>query len=322
MSEETQETQETQKKGNGAFVAIIIILFLMLAGMAYMWSSKNGQHNECQLANDQLNADMAGMNEMMSGYIGTMSNDMKTDFKSMLATYDELLVQDATQADSLNAQKERINELLAEVEKGKMSAYQLFKAKQEIETMKSIMRGYIVQIDSLNTLNLQLTNNLDSTTTALHVTQEDRDRLAQEATDLAGQVAEGSKLQAYSFNSVGLKMKLNNTTTETSRAKSVVQIKSAFTISANPITTPGNKEVYLQVITPEGKTLQSSSSNIIETDNGSVAFSDKKTINYNNQRVDMAIFYNLGGVKLSKGNYKVNIYCQGALIGTDSFTLK
>ncbi|MDX2359930.1 MAG: hypothetical protein QNK23_03920 [Crocinitomicaceae bacterium] len=318
----SEESQETQKKGNGAFVAIIILLFLMLGTMGYLWSSKNTQLSDCQLKNDELNADMQGMNEMMSEYVGTMSNDMKTDFRSMLSTYDELLAQDQTKADSLNAQKDRISELLAEVEQGKMSAYELFKARKEIETMKSIMRGYIVQIDSLNTLNLLLTDSLDYTTGVLQVTQEDRDRLEQETSDLNAQVAEGSKLQAYNFVSEGLKMKLNNTTTATTRAKNVVQIKASFTISANPITEAGNKPVYMQIITPEGKTLQSSSSNIIDVDGGSVAFSDQKIINYQNERVDIAIYYNLNGATLSKGNYKIKIYCQGSLVGTDSFTLK
>ena len=117
-------------------------------------------------------------------------------------------------------------------------------------------------------------------------------------------------------------MKLNNTTEESNKAKNIVQIKSAFTISENPITPAGNKTVYLQVITPEGKTLQSSSGNIVSVDGGSIPYSDKKEIDYNNQRIDMAIYYRLNGEELTKGNYKVKIYCQGQLIGSDSFTLK
>ena len=150
------ELQEPQKKSNGGYVAVIIILLLLLGGMAYLWSSKNGELNQCQNDNKTLNADMQGMNEMMSGYVGGMTNDIKTDFKSMLSTYDALLEKDASQADSINEQKAQIQDLLEKVERGNMSARQLFSARKEIETMKGIMRGYIVQIDSLNTLNLQL----------------------------------------------------------------------------------------------------------------------------------------------------------------------
>lgn len=316
------ENQEPKKKSSGAFVAITILLLIALAVMAYLWSSKNSQLNQCKNDNAVLHSDMKGMNEMMSGYVGGMTNDLKSDFKNMLSTYDALLEKDKSQEDSINRQKAEIEELLQKVERGNMSAHQLFKARKEIETMKRIMRGYIVQIDSLNTLNLKLTNNLDSTNTVLVVTQGERDQYKTDAEYNAEQVKKGSKLQAFNFSSGGLKMKLNNTTTDSDRARSIVQIKSSFTISENPIATSGKKAVYMQIVAPDGKTLQSSSSNIIDTESGQVAFSDYKDIDYQNQRIDMAIYYNLNGQELSKGNYKIKIYCQGQLVGTDSFTLK
>lgn len=290
--------------------------------MGYMWSSKNTQLSECTVLNDQLNADIEGMNEMMSGYLGSMSNDIKTDFKNMLETYDALLEKDASKADSINQQKQRIEELLQQVESGKMSAHQLYLARKEIETMKRIMRGYIMQIDSLNTLNLQLSNDLESTSTQLTVTQSERDEARNDAEEKGELVKKGQKLSASNFSSGGLRTKLNNTMEPTTRANNTVEIKSSFTIGENPIAPAGRKTVYMQIITPEGKTLQSSSSNIVSTSSGDVPYSDKKDVDYQNQRVDMAIYYKLSGETIPKGNYKVKIYCQGDLIGTDSFTLK
>ncbi|MEJ6583334.1 MAG: hypothetical protein QNL61_01995 [Crocinitomicaceae bacterium] len=316
------EIENPQKKSNGAFVAIIIILLLGLGTMAYLWSSKNSDLNQCNTDNALLNSDMEGMNDMMSGYVGGMTNDIKTDFKEMLKTYDLLLEKDKSKADSINKQKAEIADLLEKVERGNMSARQLFSARKEIETMKKIMRGYIVQIDSLNTLNYRLTSDLETTNTKLTQTAGERDQYKDDAEKSAEQVKKGSKLQAYNFSTSGLRMKLNNTTEESNKAKNIVQIKAAFTVSENPITPSGNKTVYLQVITPEGKTLQSSSGNIISVDGGSIPYSDKKDIDYNNQRIDMAIYYRLNGEELTKGNYKVKIYCQGQLIGSDSFTLK
>lgn len=290
--------------------------------MAYLWSSKNSQLNTCMNENKQLNADMQGMNEMMSGYLGEMSNDMKKDFKQMLNAYDALLDKDASMSDSINSQKEKITELMNQVENGKMTAHQLFLAKKEIETMRKIMRGYIYQIDSLNTLNLTLRSDLETTQTELSGTKAERDEYRTQAEQSAEQVKKGSKLTAYGFETVGLKEKLNSTMDETDRAKNVVQIRSSFTIGKNPITPAGKKSVYLQVIDPSGKTLQHSSASVLDTDNGQVPFSDKKEIDYQNESIDMSIYFSLRNIQLNKGNYKVNIYCQGQLIGSDSFTLK
>ena len=311
-----------KKKGNGGFVAVIILLIGVIGFMAYLLSVRGGELNKAQNQNKRLNADMSGMNQMMSGYLGDMTNDMKSDFSAILETIDDLKENTALDKDSLQAQQARMEDLQKQVSQGKMNGYQLFKARKEIETMKSIMRGYIVQIDSLNTLNLSLTNDLDETRLNLDNTKEERDQYKEDAAQSAEKVKVGSKLQAYNFNSGGLKMKMNNTTTDSDRARNTVQIKSSFTISENLIATPGKKAVYLQIVSPDGKILQSSSGNVVTTENGPIAYSDYKDIDYTNQRLDMAIYYRLNGTKASKGNYKVKVYCQGQLIGTDSFTLK
>ena len=313
----------TEKKSNGVFIVIILALLLGLAVMAYLWSKKNSQLNDCMNETTLLKSDMEGMNQMMSGYVGNMSNDLKTDFKNMLNTYDALIEKDKSKADSLNIQKEKIQSLIDQINKNKnMSASQLFQLRKENETLRGIMKGYVIQIDSLNTLNLKLTSDLDQTTTTLNTTKEERDMFKLDAEEKGAQVKKGSKLQAFGFGSVGLKMKLNNTTEVTNHARSVVQIKSSFTISENPITPSGKKVVYMQVINPDGKTMQTKSSNTVQTDSGNIAYSDKKEIDYQNERIDLAIYYDLKGEEAIKGNYKVKIYCEGNLIGTDSFTLK
>lgn len=315
--------ETTGKKSNGAYLAIILLLLIGLGAMAFLWSKKNRELNDCANENTVLKSDMEGMNQMMSGYVDNMSNDLKADFKNMLKTYDALIEKDKSKADSLNMQKAKIQSLIDEIDRNKkMSASQLFQLRKENETLRGIMKGYVVQIDSLNTLNLKLTSDLDQTTTKLNSTTEERDLYKADAEQKAEQVKKGSRLQAYGFTSVGLKMKLNNTTEVTNRAKSVVQIKSTFTVSENPITESGKKVVYMQVIDPDGKTMQSKSSNTIQTELGNIAYSDKKEIDYQNQRIDLSIFYDLKGEEALKGNYKVKIYCEGNLIGTDSFTLK
>jgi hypothetical protein len=318
---ELNETSE--KKGNGAYLAIILLLLIGLGVMAFLWSNKNKELNDCVNENTTLKADMEGMNQMMSGYVDNMSSDLKADFKNMLKTYDALIAKDKSKADSLNLQKDKIQSLINEIDRNKkMSASQLFQLRKENETLRGIMKGYVVQIDSLNTLNLKLTSDLDQTTTKLNSTAEERDLFKADAEQKTAQVKKGSRLQAYGFSSVGLKMKLNNMADETNRARNVVQIKSSFTVSENPITEAGKKVVYMQVINPDGKTLQTKSSNSIQTELGNIAYSDKKEIDYQNQRIDLSIYYDIRGEEVLKGNYKVKIYCEGNLIGTDSFTLK
>lgn len=320
---ESTDFPETQKKGNGAYIAIIAVLLLVIGLMFYLLSSEKGKVKELTAQNEILEADMAGMNEMLSGYVGNISNDFKTDFKNMLATYDALLEQKGADSVEINEQKGKIEELQRKAESGqKMSAREVYTLKKEIETLRNIMIGYVKEIDALNTANLRLENDLDSTSSVLSTTQQDRDRLKDVSNAQEQTIGKAKKLSANGFTSGALRSKLNSTTTVTTKANGAVQLMSSFTISENSVATTGNKTVYMQITDPNGKIFQSRSSNSTSTESGEISYTDKKDINYAGNRIDVAIYHDLNGQEIAKGNYKVKIYCQGQLIGSDSFTLK
>lgn len=320
---ETQEQKTTNTKSNGALLLILIVLLIALAYMSYSWSKKNKELNECTNYNKELEADMQGMNEMMSGYTGSVGTDLKHDFQNMLQQYDALKVKDSIQAKNVEEQKEKIKGLLSQLESGKkLTARQLYALRKENETLRNIMKGYVKQIDSLNTMNVKLSSDLDTKTQELNSTVSERDQYRQQAEENSELVKKGSRLQALGFNSGALRMKLNNTTEPTNKAKSAVQLKSSFTISANPLTKSGVKKLYLQITSPDGVVLQARENNIVVMDGSTVAYSDRKEIEYTNSNVDVSIYYDLKDGEAVKGNYKVKIFCEGQVIGTDSFTLK
>jgi type II secretory pathway pseudopilin PulG len=318
----SQLEQQNPTKKSGLNTLVIILLLAGIGVMTFLWSSTKSELSE---SNEQ----MATMEAMLSEYSGEVSKDLTSDLKNMLETYNALEAkakeqgnQNSEQAAEIEAQKAQIKELLEKVEKGKWTASELAKMRRENETLRGIMKGYVHQIDSLNTLNLRLTSDLDETRTVLTTTTSERDTYKQDAEESKARVKEGSKLQAYGFSSGALRSKLNNTTTETDKAKNAVQIRSSFSIGANPIADKGNKSVYMQITKPDGTIFQSRTSNVVSTNQGSIAYSDKKDVDYTGEAVSLAIYYDLRGEEAQKGNYSVKIYCDGNLIGKDSFTLK
>lgn len=321
------EMEKTPSKSNGVFILITILLLIGLAVLSYFFSKKNNDLNACINENTALKTDMNGMNEMMTGYVGNMSNNLTKDFQNMLNTYDDLIQKDNSKADSLNIQKEKIISLMSDLDKsrrnGSLNAQKIAQLNKENTTLRSIMKSYVFQIDSLNTLNVKLNTELNQTNSKLESTQSERDQYKKEATEKAEQVRLGAKLQAFNFKSNGLKMKINNTTDETNRARNCVQIQSSFTLSENPLNKSGNKTIYLQITDPSGKILQTKSNFTVETENGIVAYSDKKDVNYQNKQLDMSIYYDFASNEEAiKGTYKIKIFCDGSIAGTDSFILK
>ncbi len=312
---------QTQKK-SGLTTLGLLILLVVAGAMTFLWSNTKSKLGDSEKSNNELKAQISSLEGMLSDYTGEVSDDLRKDLKNMLATYDLLKKQDASKASVIEEQQAEIQALLSKVESNKWTAGELAKMKRENETLRNIMKGYVRTIDSLNTLNIQLNTDLDVTRKELTSTSSERDQFRQEAETSAAKVKEGSKLSAYSISTIALRSKLNDMTAETTKAKNTIQIRSTFTIGANPITQKGRKTIYMQVIKPDGSSFQRSQANVISTDIGSVAYSDKKEIDYNGEAVNMAIYYDLRGEEAQKGNYQVRLFADGQLIGKDSFTLK
>ena len=112
-------TENQQKSSNLVLYSVVGILLIGFAALTFMWSAKRSELNQCQNDNIILKSDMEGMNKMLEGYVGGLSNDLKTDFKNMLDTYDRLIEMDQSKADSLNKQKAQISQLLTQLNTNK-----------------------------------------------------------------------------------------------------------------------------------------------------------------------------------------------------------
>jgi hypothetical protein len=314
------------KKKDGLYILIIILLLLGGGYMGYVLSQKSKAINECSKSKADLEEEMSVLNEMMYEKGVDMGGDVKQNLENMLALYDQMAIDNVDMNDSIMAQKEKIQGLIAELEqaKGDKKSYmsKVYKLQKETETLRSIMKDYIRTIDSLNTANGVLTESLNVTLQDLDKMTSSRNDLQATTNELTDKVNKGSKLTAFGFLTEGIKEKGSGSYKETDRASRCTHIRSCFTLGENSIATAGNKMVYMRIITPGGSVLNSSNSNTLKTEGGtSLLYSDKKSVNYQNQAVDLCIFYELTG-EIESGNYIAEIYCEGVKIGSDPFVLK
>jgi hypothetical protein len=313
------------KKRDGLY--IIIILLLLLAGgyMAYLISEKNKSLNTCDTEKQELIVEMEALNEMMHDEGLAIGENLRLNLENMIAQYDDMEIQNQSMADSIQAQKDRIAGLITELDnaKGDRKHYmsKVYQLQKETETLRNIMKDYIRTIDSLNTVNAGLVVDLDKTKQDLSTVTTERDDYKTQTADLSDKVNKGSKLSAFNFVTEGIKEKGSGSYKETDRAESCTHVRSCFTLGENSIASPGNKTVYMRVVTPGGSVLYSNNNNTFQAGDQSLLYSDKKTVNYQNAQVDLCIFYKLTST-LEKGNYIAQIYCEGVMIGSDTFVLK
>jgi len=152
--------EATAKKSNGVFIGIILLLLVGIGVLAVMYSKKNSELNDCMNDNLELKQQMDDMNEMMAPYIGDNATDnLLKDFKNMVDDYDKIIKEGREEdQEAMKEQQAKIEGLIDELETAKRSgnvkASLIAKLNRENETLRNIMKGYVKQIDELNTKNL------------------------------------------------------------------------------------------------------------------------------------------------------------------------
>jgi hypothetical protein len=328
-SKETTTTplKTKEKKSKDGLYILIILLLLMGGGyLGWQMSQKNKAINECELLNGELDTELGDLNEMMYDQGLADGEDLKENLQNMLFDFNSMEDLNTHLNDSIVAQKEKIEQMLVDLEKEKGNkryyARKVRELNEETETLRSIMKDYIRTIDSLNTENIILKTNLTNTKVDLTNMTSDRNDYKNQTEDLTDKVNAGSKLIANAILSEGIKEKGSGSYKMTERANRCTHIRSCFTIGENKIASAGNKTIYMRIITPQGGILYKSNSNTLSTQDGkSLLYSDKKSINYQNQLIDVCVFYKLTK-DITKGNYIAELWCEGVRVGTNKFVLK
>lgn len=317
-------SEETERNLKPVFTAIIVLLLAVTGVMSYLWYSTSNELEATRMELDNANKDMAAMNEMMAPMMGEdMTDNLMADFKNMIADYDKIRELGRPEdQEAMKAQQDKVRGLVTELEtakkNGKVTASLVAKLQRENETLRTIMKDYVKQIDELNTKNVQLSTDLDKTSAELSETKTERDQFKDEATTSKAKVDVAAKLKAYNMKSTGQRMKMNDTPEATTKAKNCVQAVSSFTLAENEIAEAGSKALYLQITDPSGKVLQGRSGGSAE----GVVYSAKRDVQYANKALDVSIYFDFNGDEPMPGNYKVKVFCDGAVVGSDSFSLK
>lgn len=309
---EIKETNKTvvQNKptGNKNNKLMMVIIILLLGFCGYLiW-----QNLELKKAIDK--------GEIAYTEVSTERDQVQAELEEMLKQYEDLETNNQELSAELAAEKAKIEEL---IKKAKGKDWTIYQLKKETETLRKIMKGFVVQIDSLNQLNNKLTDENKTVKNQLSNEQKKAQELTEQNEDLNTLVTVASHLKTLNLSAYGVKVKNDNTGKEMDRAKKVDKIRTSFTVQKNTITKPGKKWLYVRILTPDGRVLSEKTDDSNKFDFNGVRglYSSKKEIDYKNEDMQVTIDW----VKIDDfpvGEYNVEVYADGVDIGKTKFTLK
>lgn len=313
---------EKEKNSRDKLYLTVIILLIVGCGiLIWQLMDKTGQLNQANDDITSLNADFEEMMGMMG--IDVDTDGMKQELQGMLDQIDLLSTSNDAMQDSLIAQKQRIEQLLLDVDYWEGQAGGKYKLQKELDLIREINKDLYFKIDSLNKLNENLIAELDYTTDVLNTVEGERDQLESDLNTSLDLVEQGSKLQALNIIGEAVRVKSSGSVKETDRASRAEQIRACFMLSANSIAKAGPKMVYMRVISPDGSVISTGATEayMFETSTGQALFSEKREVNYQNEAIELCIYYELPK-EIFEGDYIIEIYADGVKIGSTSFYLK
>lgn len=294
-----------QSRLNIIFIIIIFILIGSIIGLYFYLNKK--VDTQTQLKIETIEA----KNKLQNKF-----TDLQTQFSS-LSTNNTALQQKIAKDSAY------IASLITEIENYKGDKSKLIaKYEEKLQSMRDIMKSYIHEIDSLNTLNKQLTNENTQIKEDYNKVEQQYQETQEKNTELESKVDIASTLKAMKITGMGINYRFSKER-EVKKAKNTEKIKICCTIDENPITPKGTKDVYFRIAQPDGAILIKDTSNAYTFvfEEQTLSYSIKERIDYQGTKTDVCTYWAVKN-ELKSGLYTIDIFMDNKHIGTKTFTLK
>ena len=279
---------------------VVAILCGCVGYLIYSLNEKSAEHDE------MIKLAEIDKREIENEYsqFAKQYNEMKTQINN-----DSLIAQ-------LDKEQQRTEELLAELKRVKSTdAAEIARLKKELATVRAIMRGYILEIDSLNRLNQALTTENQQIKAQYSQAQTHISSLQSEKESLSDKVAIASQLDA-----TGISMTAKNKRGKNARKiKDAKQLVVNFTIAKNITAPTGMKSIYVRILKPTNEVL--TNGHTFPYENKNLEYSMKRDIEYTGEEQNVTLYWDVNEF-LSAGTYRVSIFADGNNIGNRSVTFE
>jgi myosin heavy subunit len=276
--------------------ALIAVAALLGAALAYIWIQKSSLVKELEIEKQDLTEQIVAL---------------QSDYDNLSSDYDNINSQ-------LDSSREEVAQLVERIKKTEATnRAQMRKYEKELGTLRSIMRNYITQIDSLNTLNHKLTADAAAARKEAAESRKANKELTQQVENLGAQVAAGSVLKAR-----GIRLDPYNAADKvTDRSSRVVRMLTTLSLVENDLAPRGPVRVYIRVKDPGGILLTNGNQVSFNYQGSTMMASASREVDYEGKEVEMSIYLN-DIPTYDKGIYTVECYTKDSFLGSAEVLLR
>ena len=287
---EREERERKEKKGpRTVMTALAAVAAVLACILAYMLYQRNTLVNQLEGEKAELAQQMVALQE---------------DFSALNSDYENINHQLDTSREQVAMLIEKLNKTQA-TNRAKIRQYE-----KELGTLRTIMKGYIVQIDSLNTLNKRLTADAAAARREAAESRRANEELSAQVENLSTQVRAGKVLRARAISLAGY----YSNDKQGDRHSRVRYMIANLSLVENSLADRGPVRVFVRVKDPEGVLLMNNESVEFMVKDQVLQATASREVDYEGSEVDMSIYINDTGEFL-KGVYTLEVYTEQSLLG-------
>lgn len=282
-------------------IPIVVFIILLIAGIAYLAYNLSRQQRQ--------NKEMQELAELDK-------QEMENEYRRFADQYSEMKTQISNDSivSQLTKEQEKTERLLNELKRVKSDdAREIARLKKELGTVRAVLRSYVLEIDSLNRLNKNLTKENTRIKGEYEAASRQIEGLNTEKASLSEKVAIAAQLDATDIN-LSFRDKRGKATRRMKKAKT---LQVDFSIAKNVTATNGTRTLYVRITSPTGTVLGGAGT--FPYENKNLQATAKKTVEYGGKQTNVTVYWNIDQAMVP-GTYQVSIFADGNMIGSRSFT--
>lgn len=260
-----------------------------------------------------------GENKKIIQVLNMEKESIQTDLNTMISNFDSIHTTNETLQNELEGTQAKVKDLLLEIGQVKKVSYdQIAQYRQEVTTLRNIMKNYIIQVDSLNRRNeklmaenVQVKEEFIQSESKNMQLEKEKERL-QEKIKMAAQL-ELTELVASGINARGK---------EAESARRATQIKISFVLSKNVTAPRGEKMIYVRIQKPNQVLFVKSPDDVFEFEDLKIPYSARREVTYEGNTLPVNIFWDNEGQEFLPGEYTIDVFADGSNIGTTRLIMK
>lgn len=183
---------------------------------------------------------------------------------------------------------------------------------KNIKTEKQLANNKAYLAENLSNENKALYNQINSKEVLT-------ENLSNKNKALNDEINKVKALKTATFDTYSMRKKINGTFTSTSNPNKIDAFKVSFKIKKNTLADTGKKNIYIQILNPKREIV--AFKHQIKVNNTTIPYSDKLTINYNKESLNITSLIEVDRENIYIGQYEVITYVDDQLLNKSNFTI-